>query len=274
MKSALLCALLAAAPAWAAAAPSAEVKIAPRIENHEPAGATPQYDSSDTVFCWTKVTGEGGRTIRHIWKHQGRVVRDIPLKIPSDSYRTWTKKANLFPGHWTVAVVDQDGQAIAPEISFFVADSFDAAPGYAVEVRGITDTSIDAVLVPAAGGPALVSYSPIAPVQALTGRGGKLAGAPTPATFAKMLEAKHLAKSESTLENLLPGEKPHMTITLPPLPRDDEAFDLTFQAYLFAAQDAERSGAMRLKGLPNPARPEDWAATRRRLAAVRPAGGR
>lgn len=254
----VLCALLLAATSLSAAPQPgrAEVVLASAVRDKQPQGAAFQFGSDASVYCWTRVRGEAGRTIRHVWKRNGRVYRVVPLTVGSDDFRTWSKKDALWPGHWTVAVEDEDGRAIGPESSFIVADAFDAAPGFRVEIRDVSGSGLEAVLV-AKDTAAVAAYAPGAAVLEVTGASGKV--------FQKSDGA---GQASGAPVDLVPGEKPEFTLALPALPASEAAFNLSFRAHVFDGDRADHAAVLTLRGVPNPARLEDWAATRRGLLAA------
>jgi hypothetical protein len=224
-------AALAASPP--AAAGSAQIVLASRVVDKTPDGRSLQFGSQDSVYCWTRVHGENGRSIKHIWKRNGRVIREMSLKIGADDYRTWSRKDTLWPGHWTVAVEDEDGRPLGPEMSFIVADAFEAGPGYTVEIRDVSPSRLEAVLI-AADTAALSAYTDDA----------------------------------GAVQDLLPGEHPVLTLRPPQMPESQDTFDLSFEARVLDAKKAPHTLTLGLHKVPNPSRLEDWASTRKRLLAA------
>lgn len=226
----------ASAPA-AAAAPaargSAQIVLAARVVDKKPDGASFQFGSQEGVYCWTRVHGENGRSIKHVWKRNGRVIREMSLKIGADDFRTWSRKDTLWPGHWTVAVQDEDGRPLGPEMSFIVADAFEAGPGYTVEIRDVSPSHMEAVLI-AADTAAVTAYKDDA----------------------------------GAIQDLLPGEHPVLTLHPPQMPESQDFFDLSFEASVLDAKRAPRTLSLALRKIPNPSRLEDWASTRKRLLAA------
>jgi len=120
----------AAAPEAAKAAPTVKVEklvIAASVENREPVGEAASFDkSAGKVFVWTKISAENTPvTIKHVYYHEGKMVREIELKVSSSPYRVWSWK-NVTPGKWKVDVTDEAGTVLS-SAEFTVTDGA-AAP--------------------------------------------------------------------------------------------------------------------------------------------------
>lgn len=107
----------AAAPEAAKAAPAVKVEkivVAAGVENREPVGEAATFDkSAEKVFTWTRISAETTPvTIKHVYYHEGKMVREIELKVNSSPYRVWSWK-NVTPGSWKVEVTDEAGAVLA-----------------------------------------------------------------------------------------------------------------------------------------------------------------
>ena len=107
----------AAAPEAAKAAPAIKVEkitVATGVENREPVGEAAAFDSTaGKVFTWTKISAETTPvTIKHVYYREGKMVREIELKVNSSPYRVWSWK-NVTPGSWKVEVTDEAGTVLA-----------------------------------------------------------------------------------------------------------------------------------------------------------------
>ena len=107
----------AAAPEAAKAAPAIKVEkivVAAGVENREPVGEAATFDkSAGKVFTWTRISAEATpATIKHVYYHEGKMVREIELKVSSSPYRVWSWK-NVTPGSWKVEVTDEAGAVLA-----------------------------------------------------------------------------------------------------------------------------------------------------------------
>jgi hypothetical protein len=107
----------AAAPEAMKAAPAIKVEkiaAAAGVENREPVGEAVTFDrSAGKVFIWTRIASEVTPvTIKHVYYLNGKMVREIELKVNSSPYRVWSWK-NVTPGSWKVEVTDESGAVLA-----------------------------------------------------------------------------------------------------------------------------------------------------------------
>ena len=118
------------APEAMKAAPAVKVEkivIASGVENREPVGEAAAFGkSAGKVFTWTKISaGTTPVTIKHVYYLDGKMVREIELKINASPYRVWSWK-NVTPGNWKVEVTDEAGAVLA-SAEFSVTDAPAAA---------------------------------------------------------------------------------------------------------------------------------------------------
>lgn len=107
----------AAAPEAAKAAPAIKVEkvvVAAGVENREPVGESAAFDmSAGKVYTWTKISAETTpAVIKHVYYLDGKMVREIELKVNGSPYRVWSWK-NVTPGKWKVEVTDEAGAVLA-----------------------------------------------------------------------------------------------------------------------------------------------------------------
>ncbi len=91
-------------------------------ENRKPVGAGDRFPSDvGHLTCFTRIKGGKGGEVVHAWIHEGHTRARVPLKIGSDSWRTWSTKRILpsWTGHWEVKVMTPDGMVLR-SISFTV----------------------------------------------------------------------------------------------------------------------------------------------------------
>ena len=147
--TALLALLLLAAPAAAAANtaepgdPNVPASIAdedagapqPRVARAiftttlrglEPQDRVEVLDSSTngSVLFFSEVVGYQGRTVRHRWVYNGRVLAEIPFQVKSQRWRMHSRKT-LPPGwvgEWTVVVVDEQDRILERKSFSYVQD--------------------------------------------------------------------------------------------------------------------------------------------------------
>jgi hypothetical protein len=66
------------------------------------------------LYCFTRIEGAAGTTIKHAWYWQDALQREIPLSIGGSPWRTWSQK-NIQPmqtGAWRVDIVGEDGTVL------------------------------------------------------------------------------------------------------------------------------------------------------------------
>lgn len=91
--------------------------LAANIKNREPVG---QYEdivprAVRELFFFTEIQGAKGQRIIHRWRYGNRIMAEVPLKIETDRFRTWSSKrlTPAWAGRWWVEVVDPEGHVIA-----------------------------------------------------------------------------------------------------------------------------------------------------------------
>ena len=87
------------------------------IDAREPAESGTQFEIADgRVYCFSEIQCPKGdpHAIKHVWKHEGKVVSSVSLQILGPTYRTWSYKT-LGEGHagkWTVEVQTASGDIL------------------------------------------------------------------------------------------------------------------------------------------------------------------
>ncbi len=69
------------------------------------------------VWCWTRVSGAEGITIKHVWLRDGVEMAEVPLEISGNSWRTYSSKTipPYWSGDWRVEVRDEIGNVLASQ---------------------------------------------------------------------------------------------------------------------------------------------------------------
>lgn len=69
------------------------------------------------VWCWTRVMGGEGTTVKHVWMRDGVEMAEVPLNIGSGSWRTFSSKTipPYWGGKWRVEVRDEYGNVLASQ---------------------------------------------------------------------------------------------------------------------------------------------------------------
>jgi Protein of unknown function (DUF2914) len=101
-----------------AAAPSiaAEIQVGTGVENRDIVGAADSFASSvGKVFCWSRITGASGASVKHLWFRNGTEMASVDLNVGGSPWRTWSSKTipASWTGDWEVRVVDSNGTTIA-----------------------------------------------------------------------------------------------------------------------------------------------------------------
>lgn len=111
-----------ATPAWAQQSEvEAEIVIAHQVVDREPVEPAESFPADvGEVTAWTRITGAGGTTIEHMWRHGGEAW-GVSLEIEGSPWRTWSTKVipPEWEGEWTFQVLDESGNVVASE-TFFV----------------------------------------------------------------------------------------------------------------------------------------------------------
>lgn len=69
------------------------------------------------VWCWTRVSGAEGSTIKHVWLRDGVEMAEVPLNVGGSSWRTYSSKTipPYWSGNWRVEVRDETGNVLASQ---------------------------------------------------------------------------------------------------------------------------------------------------------------
>ncbi len=69
------------------------------------------------VWCWTRVSGGEGTTIKHVWLRDGVEMAEVPLNVGASSWRTYSSKTipPYWSGDWRVEVHDEIGNVLASQ---------------------------------------------------------------------------------------------------------------------------------------------------------------
>jgi hypothetical protein len=103
------------APAPAAAVTVDEAVVARTVLDRQPQDTGSVFPAEvGQLVCWSKVTGAGGTTIRHVWFHGDTQVGDVELQVGGSPWRTWSRKTVPadWTGAWRVEIRDAGGQVL------------------------------------------------------------------------------------------------------------------------------------------------------------------
>jgi cytoskeletal protein RodZ len=77
-------------------------------------GEASQFETGTMVVFWNRVLGGAqGRSIRHVWYHEGNVNGSRTLTIGAAHWRTYSKQTLRQSGQWTVEAQDENGSVLA-----------------------------------------------------------------------------------------------------------------------------------------------------------------
>jgi len=84
------------------------------VVEHSLVGERAQFVEGSIVFFFTRVLdGAPGKTLRHVWLHEGRVIQSRELSVGSAHWRTYSTKTVWGQGDWTVEARGDDDQVLA-----------------------------------------------------------------------------------------------------------------------------------------------------------------
>ena len=88
------------------------------VENREPIDQI-TFAENDVrkVFFFTDLRGLDGKTVRHRWIYDGKVMAEVDFEVRGPRWRVWSSK-DLLPdwiGDWTVEIVTSEDEVIAAE---------------------------------------------------------------------------------------------------------------------------------------------------------------
>ena len=75
-----------------------------------------RFAEGERVWFWTRIEGgEAGRSITHVWIHEGEESMRVPLRLGGESWRTQSYKTLSAgsAGRWVVEAQDETGQVLA-----------------------------------------------------------------------------------------------------------------------------------------------------------------
>lgn len=93
-------------------------------------GRADSFEAGSAVYFWTRIVGGAeGDAIRHVWRHEGKLIGYVPLELGGPHWRTYSQRELPAErtGQWTVEVVDADGRVLAEHRFHCVPAARDAA---------------------------------------------------------------------------------------------------------------------------------------------------
>jgi hypothetical protein len=121
----LAVALVIAAPAVCRAAEVADAVTCLDVQDREPVEPGDSFAADvGKIWCWSKIKGGEGETIKHVYYHGDKEMAVVELQIRSALFRTYSSKRILpdWVGPWRVDIVDADGQVLK-SLSFTIGET-------------------------------------------------------------------------------------------------------------------------------------------------------
>lgn len=82
------------------------------------------------IVYFTEIHDMAGQTVIHRWEFNGKVVLEVPIKVGTSRWRTYSAKT-LFPswiGEWKVSVIDAAGGTLSVNTFTYLKKPDDALP--------------------------------------------------------------------------------------------------------------------------------------------------
>jgi hypothetical protein len=102
------------------------IAIAPQIVEREPIDSDMLFKAgSERLYCFTEVvTDQAPTNIVHVWMYRGKVMAEVPLKVGSQRWRTYSSKKMIkaWHGEWKVEVYSEEG-ALLKTAEFVVLEN-------------------------------------------------------------------------------------------------------------------------------------------------------
>jgi cytoskeleton protein RodZ len=91
-----------------------ECGVGTGVQQRDLVGESSAFETGTQVVFWNRVLGgESGRSVRHVWSHEGSVTGTVELSIGAAHWRTYSKQTLRRSGEWTVEAQDEDGNVLA-----------------------------------------------------------------------------------------------------------------------------------------------------------------
>lgn len=92
------------------------MSIAKDVQNLEPVDTGNTFDNDvKKLYCFTKIKSDEYPTkVVHVWLYNDNIIAEVPLKVNSSTWRTYSSKKILpkWVGNWKVEVYSDDGKLI------------------------------------------------------------------------------------------------------------------------------------------------------------------
>ncbi len=91
-----------------------DMKFGTGVENHEVVGESAAFPAStETVYCWMRVTGAAGKTLMAKWFLNDNLLSEVPIEVKYSPTRTYSSKTIAGnKGTWKVELYDDTNKMV------------------------------------------------------------------------------------------------------------------------------------------------------------------
>ena len=85
-------------------------------------------NDKNKIYYFTELRNMTGKTIKHRWEYNGKVMAEVPFSIGGPRWRTFSSKTldPIWQGEWKVSVIDESGNTLS--VSTFTYKQAPAQP--------------------------------------------------------------------------------------------------------------------------------------------------
>ena len=93
-------------------------------------------NDKNKIYYFTELRNMTGKTIKHRWEYNGKVMAEIPFSIGGPRWRTFSSKIlnPIWQGEWKVSVIDESGNTLS--VNTFTYNQAPAQPAAASSEAG------------------------------------------------------------------------------------------------------------------------------------------
>ncbi len=72
-------------------------------------------NDKNKIYYFTELRNMTGKTIKHRWEYNGKVMAEVPFSIGGPRWRTFSSKTldPIWQGEWKVSVIDESGNTLS-----------------------------------------------------------------------------------------------------------------------------------------------------------------
>ena len=92
-----------------------ELGVGRGIAGHDLTRPATRFSEGERVYFWTRIEGAAGKTIQHVWLHDGKEVLRVPIRVQGKRWRShsWKIMKHGSSGGWVVEARDSSGRVLA-----------------------------------------------------------------------------------------------------------------------------------------------------------------